>query len=440
MQDWNESFREIERSNNPTSLDNLFISGNSLETLAEFQIPYPEDAPDMQGWRNAVAEWLYWLHCQDFVLPANKDDFLQDHPFGTEMPSLQELLSKPGATAVFPLLNEKGKPTSVRIYLTQMGSQGERDMASQLPGDSNLEGLKTHRVFFHNEGSCRFEGNSWQLAAALAMAALDEANGTHFKRELAQNWIITGSILPNNKIGRIEVGNKHELRGKTFLFPEANRADFSSEKVALYRFADSLSQAKSIIREDAIQGGKVTLPTPIQELHMLVGGSPAPILSCGFQLYAQNTILWASSETKDLAEKLASIFNQHGLTASVKTMENSGEIDILYKKFCEEFKHKEGFVLNATGGNRLMSWAALFAARQSGKVSIVYRDIDAKPYHLQVMNFQGDQIINEIQRVLRCPDEVGKKINWNLLYTKGGVKEENLNDAFYHSQTEDVKN
>ena len=38
------------------------------------------------------------------------------------------------------------------------------------------------------------------------------------------------------------------------------------------------------------------------------------------------------------------------------------------------------------------------------------------------------------------PDEVGKKINWNLLYTKGGVKEENLNDAFYHSQTEDVKN
>ena len=76
MQDWNESFREIERSNNPTSLDNLFISGNSLETLAEFQIPYAEDAPDMQGWRNAVAEWLYWLHCQDFVLPANKDDFL----------------------------------------------------------------------------------------------------------------------------------------------------------------------------------------------------------------------------------------------------------------------------------------------------------------------------------------------------------------------------
>lgn len=439
MQDWNESFREIERSNNPTSLDNLFISGNSLETLAEFQIPYPEDAPDMQGWRNAVAEWLYWLHCQDFVLPANKDDFLQDHPFGTEMPSLQELLSKPGATAVFPLLNEKGKPTSVRIYLTQMGSQGERDMASLLPGDSNLEGLKTHRVFFHNEGSCRFEGNSWQLAAALAMAALDEANGTYFKRKLAQNWIITGSILPNNKIGRIKVGNKHELPRKMFLFPEENRKDFH-EKTDRYRFADSLSQAKSIIREDSIQGGKVTLPASIQELHMLVGDSPAPILSCGFQLNAQNTILWPSNKTRDLAEKLASIFNQHGLTASVKTMEDSEEIDILYKKFCEEFKHKEGFVLNATGGNRLMSLAALFAARQSGKVFIVYRDIDAKPHHLQVMNFQGDQIINELQPIQRCPEELKKKINWNLLYTQNGVTKKNLNVAFYDSQTEDVKN
>lgn len=439
MQDWNESFREIERSNNPTSLDNLFISGNSLETLAEFQIPYPEDAPDMQGWRNAVAEWLYWLHCQDFVLPANKDDFLQDHPFGTEMPSLQELLSKSGATATFPLLNEKGKPTSVRIYLTQMGTQGERDMASLLPGDSNLEGLKTHRVFFHNEGSCRFEGNSWQLAAALAMAALDEANGTYFKRKLAQNWIITGSILPNNKIGRIKVGNKHELPRKMFLFPEENRKDFH-EKTDRYRFADSLSQAKSIIREDSIQGGKVTLPASIQELHMLVGDSPAPILSCGFQLNAQNTILWPSNKTRDLAEKLASIFNQHGLTASVKTMEDSEEIDILYKKFCEEFKHKEGFVLNATGGNRLMSLAALFAARQSGKVFIVYRDIDAKPHHLQVMNFQGDQIINELQPIQRCPEELKKKINWNLLYTQNGVTKKNLNVAFYDSQTEDVKN
>lgn len=439
MQDWNESFREIERSNNPTSLDNLFISGNSLETLAEFQIPYPEDAPDMQGWRNAVAEWLYWLHCQDFVLPANKDDFLQDHPFGTEMPSLQELLSKSGATATFPLLNEKGKPTSVRIYLTQMGTQGERDMASLLPGDSNLEGLKTHRVFFHNEGSCRFEGNSWQLAAALAMAALDEANGTYFKRKLAQNWIITGSILPNNKIGRIKVGNKHELPRKMFLFPEENRKDFH-EKTDRYRFADSLSQAKSIIREDSIQGGKVTLPASIQELHMLVGDSPAPILSCGFQFNAQNTILWPSNKTRDLAEKLASIFNQHGLTASVKTMEDSEEIDILYKKFCEEFKHKEGFVLNATGGNRLMSLAALFAARQSGKVFIVYRDIDAKPHHLQVMNFQGDQIINELQPIQRCPEELKKKINWNLLYTQNGVTKKNLNVAFYDSQTEDVKN
>lgn len=439
MQDWNESFREIERSNNPTSLDNLFISGNSLETLAEFQIPYAEDAPDMQGWRNAVAEWLYWLHCQDFVLPANKDDFLQDHPFGTEMPSLQELLSKSGATATFPLLNEKGKPTSVRIYLTQMGTQGERDMASLLPGDSNLEGLKTHRVFFHNEGSCRFEGNSWQLAAALAMAALDEANGTYFKRKLAQNWIITGSILPNNKIGRIKVGNKHELPRKMFLFPEENRKDFH-EKTDRYRFADSLSQAKSIIREDSIQGGKVTLPASIQELHMLVGDSPAPILSCGFQLNAQNTILWPSNKTRDLAEKLASIFNQHGLTASVKTMEDSEEIDILYKKFCEEFKHKEGFVLNATGGNRLMSLAALFAARQSGKVFIVYRDIDAKPHHLQVMNFQGDQIINELQPIQRCPEELKKKINWNLLYTQNGVTKKNLNVAFYDSQTEDVKN
>ena len=439
MQDWNESFREIERSNNPTSLDNLFISGNSLETLAEFQIPYPEDAPDMQGWRNAVAGWLYWLHCQDFVLPANKDDFLQDHPFGTEMPSLQELLSKPGATAVFPLLNEKGKPTSVRIYMTQMGSQGERDMASQLSDNSNLEGLKTHRVFFHNENLCRFEGNSWQLAAALAMAALDEANGTYFKRKLAQNWIITGSILPNNKIGRIKVDNKHELPRKMFLFPEENRKDFH-EKTDRYRFADSLSQAKSIIREDSIQGGKVTLPASIQELHMLVGDSPAPILSCGFQLNAQNTILWPSNKTRDLAEKLASIFNQHGLTASVKTMEDSEEIDILYKKFCEEFKHKEGFVLNATGGNRLMSLAALFAARQSGKVFIVYRDIDAKPHHLQVMNFQGDQIINELQPIQRCPEELKKKINWNLLYTQNGVTKKNLNVAFYDSQTEDVKN
>lgn len=440
MQNWNERFREIEQSNNPTSLKRLFTRGG-LETLAEFRIPFPEDAPDMQGWRNAVAEWLYWLHCQDFKLPTNKDDFLQDHPFGAAMPSLQELLSKPGATAVFPLLYKKGKPTSVRIYLTQIDTPEGKDMASLLPGSPSLEGLKTHRVFFHKEEDFdRFEGNSWQLSAALAMAALDEANNTHFKRKLAQNWIITGSILPNNKVGQIEIGNKYELHmhEKTLLFPAANRKCL--ENVTLYRFADSLSQAKSIIREDSIQGGKITLPASIQELHMLVGGAVATILSCSFQLYAKNTILWASNKTRKSAENLAIFFNQHGLKTSVKMMEDSGKIDGLYKKFCKEFKHKNGFVLNATGGNRLMSWAAILAARQSGNVSIVYRDIDAKPYHLLVMNFQGDQIINEDKRVMQCPDEVGKKINWNLLYTKDGVTEKNLNDAFYDSQTEDVKN
>ena len=87
-----------------------------------------------------------------------------------------------------------------------------------------------------------------------------------------------------------------------------------------------------------------------------------------------------------------------------------------------------------------MSLAALFAARQSGKVFIVYRDIDAKPHHLQVMNFQGDQIINELQPIQRCPEELKKKINWNLLYTQNGVTKKNLNVAFYDSQTEDVKN
>lgn len=81
-------------------------------------------------------------------------------------------------------------------------------------------------------------------------------------------------------------------------------------------------------------------------------------------------------------------------------------------------------LLNFTGGNRLMGFGAMLAARHC-QVSMVYRDIDAPYDQLEMIDFAKEpELLPRSGKVKgnNCPPKWLHKINWKLLY-EGNEKE-----------------
>ncbi|MBR1951426.1 MAG: hypothetical protein IKA32_02550 [Lentisphaeria bacterium] len=92
-----------------------------------------------------------------------------------------------------------------------------------------------------------------------------------------------------------------------------------------------------------------------------------------------------------------------------------------YSGLDDFFQHspdKESSVLNITGGNRLMGFAALLIA-QTYKIKAVYRDFNAGEDLFAAISFDDGKRRSETIRINRCPEELRKRIKLEELLKNG---------------------
>ena len=92
-----------------------------------------------------------------------------------------------------------------------------------------------------------------------------------------------------------------------------------------------------------------------------------------------------------------------------------------YSGLDDFFQHspdKESSVLNITGGNRLMGFAALLIA-QTYKIKAVYRDFNAGKELLAAISFDDGKRRSETIWINRCPEELRKRIKLEELLKNG---------------------
>lgn len=430
MEKIRDIFNAAKNANAPQSLlqERLFEYAPE-DALATFEIPGFRPLPPQQKklCRKVIAEWLLFLHvlgCERRELPKNYSVYLSCRPFSPETPDLATLLELTGATASFPLAGKAGLPPKlVRLYLFDKQKKTLPDQRNGLPRSA----MRFHRHLLYYampEPITPFDGESWTLAASLAEKA-GEQRDVQLKRILAVGWIATGVTRDNGQVYRVDMGNKLELTAKSrrWLLPKENNPELSENCFPVA----SVNEAWKQIQGDLVQPTEIPL-REIEQLHILVGESMLPIISCALQIQPQKIFLWATSKTKSVAEALKKLFTGLAFCDSVEwEVVPSDRMDVLYKKFKEVFRnvdspspdHQSFIALNATGGNRLMSWAALYAAQHfKNRIQLVYRDIDDEPFELQVLSFYQDQILNSKQYINRkIPAHLEGKIDWMKLFS-----------------------
>ena len=264
----------------------------------------PETFREICGSREArpvFAEWLLFLHVCRIPLPDGWTACANDRLFGGNTPTLKELLDHNTAMAVFPLKGELC-PSVGRIFV-QSVTDGP-DNRENIPGDKTA--WADCRLFCR---SARFDGDSWQLAAALAQRALQESDAKAI-REIACHWIASGKVVLN-QVGMVELGNKLQLATpRRWLIPENMNADKKRKEI---HSVGTVDQAWRWICGGPVVSEPIRLlSSKNSSLHCLVGEAVNPILSCILLLFPEQVHLYCSDKTmpegsnvRDLLAELA---------------------------------------------------------------------------------------------------------------------------------------
>ena len=154
--------------------------------------------------------------------------------------------------AVFPLAGQDGHPPAlVRLYLLQEYPR-ENSCARLCFTNAMPENCAILLAGIPKISGKRIEGDSWQLAAALARVAVDEPE---LRVRLGANWVCTGALNSHGKVTPVELGNKAALAAKTnrrWLLPDGDNiaqwrktADSNSDAFGVR----SLTEAATYVRE-----------------------------------------------------------------------------------------------------------------------------------------------------------------------------------------------
>ena len=241
------------------------------------------------------------------------------------------------------------------------------------------------------------DGDSCQLAAALAERLLKPANGKYV-HVMAKEWIVTGKVDENGKVGGIEIGNKLKLKtGRNFIIPNKNSSEISAADRKLHEIfsIDNLDLVQNIIAEE----GAKPLPTAdfphdIDEMHILVGESIAPQVASIILAKPKKVILWCSDDgqksklpAKCIRRIIELCAENPAFGFEFPEFDTDRELDSASMVNAERtlinyFKEKPNDIreifFNITSANRMMSYAVQTIARMySDKVKLIYRDIDS---------------------------------------------------------------
>jgi hypothetical protein len=404
---------------------NLWFDSPSVLSLHDFD---EEGLRSCEWYVRACAEALLFSKTIGLETPELTDEWKKLRPFGDGTPSLDEFWNCTGieiACACFPTIVKGADKALVwRIYVVNKSPFAEGQDHRHFLSDTAWIG--DHQSVFL---SCDFQGvqrmigidgNSWQLAFAMAEMATRRENK---RKELACNWLLTGKVQ-DQAVKDVTIGAKDDLFKQTkrsILIPEGNKDDLlaSKSKNGIH-FVSSTEQAWRIISGEGIDiVSDVQLPVK-PKLHILVGGTKQPVFSVILLLNPSHVTLWHSEQTRQNAElirdTLRSIPEFQAEEIRLESMD-SHNLSEAYSQFDKSISQSASdSIISNTGGNRLMGIASLLVA-QTHNVKVVYRDVDAENDSVTVIQFgEKSHYQSNDYSFNRCPFR--EKINWNWLYNR----------------------
>ena len=367
---------------------------------------------------NAYAEALLWARALGD--PVNCPQELADFsPFGKETPPLKELWSHPCAISQFPTIRRNGQATVWRLYLfrkpTGIHWNDHRNRLTSADGFPRDAGVFLMNRFLPPQA--KIDGDSWQLAYQMAARLLEDP-GSEYQEKLLQH-LMTGAVR-NEQIAAVEMRGKTDSAGnfESFLIPEANKDDVPDPENRKFHFVSSTDAAWRLVTGVGFKQKQIALPPEIDQLHILVGGSPQPVLSVILLLNPKKVFFWISRETEQVSRQIQEALSTHSGELPMifeSRLMDSHDLQAAYDNLDATIKRKNGGVqiISCTGGNRLMGFAALLVA-QARRVQVVYRDLNARRNTLIGIQFERNQRYSSDLTVNRCP--IKGKINWDWLY------------------------
>lgn len=350
-------------------------------------------------------------------------------PFADADECLHELmpLASQAAMAVFPLAGHDDRnPELVRLYL--LPKRLMRDSRFRLSfAEAVSEDNSVLLVTPANGDGGKIDGDSWQLAVALARVATREPA---LRSRLGIDWVCTGAVDRHGKVEAVELGNKAALAAhisRRWLLPDGDnlaqwRAAAGSAKDAFG--VRSLTEAATYVREHGVLAHQFRFPGSVDELHVLLGGAMPPALAVSMQIFPRRLCLWHSEQMCGDAACLEKVL---GALMAVERQsmpsDNLAAIEVRMRTRLEEGKGLTRLV-NITGGNRIMGFGAMLAARHC-RVNMVYRDIDAPPDQLDMIDFADAQnVLPRHGKVVgnNCPAAWRERVNWEKLYAKASPR------------------
>jgi hypothetical protein len=352
--------------------------------------------------------------------------------------SLRSLLehAEHSAMAVIPLAGQNGQPPCLARLYGLKSREASLTKHCDLVDEKRFTEEHSWLLLLPSVESLSIDGQSWQLAAALIKLALDPLL-KDMRKTLATAWVISGKCDSKDKVTKITLGNKPALarqqagRSRQWLLPESNaeelKCSLAATEVDVFGVSHLADAVSYILGQGVQELPRMPFPSSVYTLHQLVGGSISPQLSVPLLLNPKKLLLWHSEETQALAELVKCFFERR------KSLAISVELRLIPSNrlsLCE-LRLRQGFtanpaetsLVNITGGNRLMGQAALLAAKFH-RMRVVYRDVDAVPDELDVIDFVShpiDLIQNgKIQGNL-CPEP--SAFDWEALFQRSSWRE-----------------
>ena len=270
--------------------------------------------------------------------------------------------------------------------------------------------------------SSALDGDSWQLAAELALKVI-ESRRIDLKRSLATGWPITGAVDINKKVkdvclaGKVAEFKKATKQTRSIMIP-ANHSDelkgIKSEAVS------DLEEAWRRLHGSGFEESVIMLPEKVGNLHVLIGESFQAALIPILLLMPRRVTLWYSDITMETAGIIKECLNKlysDKMEIGLRAMP-SQDMDKAYMAIDgalgEDRNQERSALISITGGNRLMGFAALLAG-QNKDVTLIYRDKDAPEGFLIAIRHESQNGCY-LTALVEGPNKSMPNINMEWLY------------------------
>jgi hypothetical protein len=330
------------------------------------------DPPWLAPWRRALAEELLLRqNCGKPVPPDWIAAFGERSPLEDDVP-LAHRLRTPGACALYP-------------YAT----------ATEQPGVGHVwvfgEGLPP--AFLATPD--RWDGDSWQLAAALARLALANRDPGQIQA-LAVDWIVTGTC-DGERINPVKIGNKLDLdTRRNWLVPAQTPLPDGAAHVrgriyfsATVRSAFNLMAGKGFQTSDAHDGDLFAADI----LHSFVSKARLPVLLTALAVQPRRIVLWCSAEFEETGRDLKNIVLPRFLPdcrVEIRTIESRDIAKVeaeLHPELRKDVLKNRRIVFNITSGNLIQRLAVPSLASQFPSILLIYRDFDTQKTNLTAVSY-----------------------------------------------------